>query len=258
MNNINLTAEREVAYESLDHLNPWGTKRDNSRNSIFNRKVYKIFNESNVTLKVLDLGCSGGGFVKNCIDDGCVAIGLEGSDFSKKHKRAEWRSIPENLFTCDITRTFQLSDETGKEMIFDLITSWEVLEHIEEKDLKPLFENIQKHLSHKGLCIVSICYVDDIINGVNLHRTVKPKSWWLEKVKELGMYHLPQFETYFSEQYIRGRKYNAPNTFHLILTTDPLHAPSVPNKGFKERLLDKWLGSKCQKLLKLIVTGEHN
>lgn len=256
INRITLTSEREIAYESLDHLNPWGTKRDNSRNPIFNKKVYKLFTDKNDTLRVLDLGCSGGGFVKNCIDDGCVAVGLEGSDFSKKHKRAEWRTIPENLFTCDITRTFQLYDGEGAPMKFDLITSWEVLEHIEEHDLPMLFGNIKKHLQETGICIVSICYVDDYINGVNLHRTVKPKAWWLEKVKSFGFHHLQAFESYFSEQYVRGKRYGAPDTFHLILTPNTASSPAVPKRRTGEKILDAWLGTKLQRNLKLLITGD--
>ncbi len=36
-------AEREVAFESPDHLMPWGTKRDNSVNRHFNYKLYGLF-----------------------------------------------------------------------------------------------------------------------------------------------------------------------------------------------------------------------
>ena len=35
--------EREIAYESPDHLNPWGTKQDNSVNRRFNDKLYKLY-----------------------------------------------------------------------------------------------------------------------------------------------------------------------------------------------------------------------
>ena len=121
-----MEAEREVAYKSPDHLLPWGTKRDNSRNPRFNDKLYRLFPRYEQMLKVLDMGCSGGGFVKSCFDEGCLAVGIEGSDFSKRFRRAEWRTIPEYLFTCDITGNFDLSLEfQGKteRMIFDVVTS---------------------------------------------------------------------------------------------------------------------------------------
>ena len=54
--------EREVAYESPDHLTPWGTKQNNSTNGRFNDKLYKLYPKQE-QLKVLDMGCSGGGLV---------------------------------------------------------------------------------------------------------------------------------------------------------------------------------------------------
>src|ERR1051325_9658844 len=121
-----LKAEREVAYASPDHILPWGTRRDNSRNPRFNDKLYKLFPRYQETLKVLDMGCSGGGFVKSCFDEGCLAVGLEGSDFSKKWRRAEWRTIPELLCTCDITADFGLLldfNQKVQRLVFDAITS---------------------------------------------------------------------------------------------------------------------------------------
>jgi hypothetical protein len=78
---ILVKTEREVAYESPDHRMPWGTKQDNCTNRRFNDKLYKLFPRQE-QLKIMDMGCSGGGFVKNCLDDGCFALGLEGSNIS--------------------------------------------------------------------------------------------------------------------------------------------------------------------------------
>ena len=123
---IVLRAEREVAVKSPDHLMPWGTKRDNSMNRRFNDKLYALFLRAE-QLKILDMGCSGGGFVRSCLDDGCLAVGLEGSDFSKRYRRAEWRTIPEYLFTCDVTGTFEILMETEgdlRPLQFDVVTCW--------------------------------------------------------------------------------------------------------------------------------------
>jgi hypothetical protein len=54
----------------------------------------------------MDLGCSGGGIILDALLRGHMAIGLEGSDVSLKQQRAEWRVIPNHLFTCDITKPF--------------------------------------------------------------------------------------------------------------------------------------------------------
>src|SRR5438876_1855878 len=142
---ISVRREREVAFASPDHLMPWGTRRDNSRNSRFNEKLYKLFAARKTPLKILDMGCSGGGFVKDCIDDGCIAIGLEGSDFSKKFRRAEWRTIPESLFTCDVTGNFDITLETpagSERLLFDVITCWEMIEHLTEEGIEKVAANV--------------------------------------------------------------------------------------------------------------------
>src|SRR5262249_52883832 len=149
---------RPVAYDSPDHRFPTGTRRDNSRNRRFNVKLYQLLGRHmprvgprgawvywpNIDLKVLDIGCAGGGFVKDCLDDGYLAVGLEGSDYSKKRNRAEWATIPDYLFTCDVTKDFDvvLRDGGGeRRILFDAVTAWEVMEHIAERDLPKVAEN---------------------------------------------------------------------------------------------------------------------
>src|SRR5580698_6276479 len=148
-----LKAEREVAFDSPDHLMPWGTRLNNSTNLRFLTKICNLF-PLEVVPKILDMGCAGGLFVKDCLDAGCLAMGVEGSDYSRRFRRAEWRSIPEFLFTCDITRDFQIeSERPGKPaepVQFDVVTSWEVMEHIAETDLPRLFANVKRHLAPAG------------------------------------------------------------------------------------------------------------
>lgn len=251
-------AQRPVAYLSPDHLMPWGTRRDNSKNRRFNEKLYALYQQQRRQLKILDLGCAGGGFVKDCLDDGCLAIGLEGSDYSRKYCRAEWASIPNFLFTCDITGDFDIfvesTDGSGR-LIFDVVTAWEVMEHIAEADLSKLAANVYKHLSPGGLWIMSISPNEEVINGIKLHQTVKPKSWWVEKFKQLGFEHLEEYVRYFNGQFIRGPKYWAPNSFHLVVSYDKTQAPNIPSQRLIGRIYDHWLGSSIQRALKKIIVG---
>lgn len=253
---FSLEAEKEIAYDSPDHLHPLGTARDNSVNRRFNEKIYNIFINHPRPYKVMDMGCSGGGFVKSCIDDGCIAIGVEGSDYSRILKRAEWKSIPDKLFVCDITAPFQAKMDNGGDVFnlqFDLVTCWEVMEHIKENDIQHVAENVKKHLLPHGLWVMSVSKVDDFYDGVNLHQTVKPKTWWVEKFKSLGLTHIEAFEGYFNEQYIRGNRYGATDSFHLILSKNPEVAPKVPNYKLAAKLYDNWRGCKLQKLLNKMV-----
>jgi len=254
---IRVEAERRIAFTSPDHLMPWGTRRDNSRNRRFNQKLYTLY--SNRHLHILDLGCSGGGFVKDCLDDGCLAIGLEGSDYSQKYRRAAWAIIPDFLFTCDVTGDFDICLEQGnirERLLFDVVTSWELIEHIAERDLARVAANVKKHLALDGLWIMSVSPNKEVVNGVRLHQTVQPRLWWIKKFKQLGFEHLEAYVHYFNTQFIRGPKYGAPRSFHLVLNPDPSKAPPIPKQTLTERIYDRWLASRPQRLVQRLLIGD--
>jgi SAM-dependent methyltransferase len=207
-----------VALDSIDHLFPEGTKQDNNKNPAFNEKLYKLFLPE-VEIRIMDLGCSGGAFVKDCLDDGHAAIGLEGSDYSFNIKRAEWATIPDNLFTCDITKPFNV------EMIyeyglyghgwFDIITSWELLEHIPEDRLPMLCENVRRHLPKKLGCywIMSVHSMSYARDGNEYHATVKPREWWLEMFDSEGFRNRQDLVDYFAPDWVRV----CPESFYFVL-----------------------------------------
>ena len=182
---------------------------DNSRWHRFNDKAYALFG-GRKPLRVMDIGCSGGGFVKDCIDDGHLAVGLEGSDYSLIRKRAEWATIPDNLFTCDATEPFQVL-ENGEPAKFDLITSWEMLEHLPQERLPQFFANVTRHLSADGLFIASV----STQQGFH-HVCVMPEHWWLEQLKNGGLFHQNEYRGHFGDDWIRGPRQNAPDSFHVI------------------------------------------
>jgi len=260
MKNILLRAEKNVAFDSPDHLCPWGTMRDNSVNPLFNRKLCQLYKDIPGSLRVLDLGCSGGGFVKSCIDDGMFAIGLEGSDFSKRNRRAEWRSIPESLFTCDVSHSFQLledDEKTPSALTFNVITMWEVIEHIAEEDLSQLVKNVSSHLASGGIWVMSVSPNEEILNGMRLHQTVHPKAWWLAKLQSLGFVYREDIVGYFNTQYVRGPKYGGPGSFNLVLArAGDTDRPIVPKLSWREFLFDQWVHSFPHRVLKTIILGE--
>ena len=224
--NYSIKTNKEIAYDSLDHIIPWGTKNDNSKNIKFVYKIMKWLEYKDI--RVLDIGCSGGGSVKQFSEFGAIAVGVEGSDYSKVHKRAEWGTIPNQLFTADATHDFTLFIDK-KPMLFNLITAWEFIEHIETDDLPQVFKNIDKHLDKNGVCIMSVATVDDIIEGHNLHRTIQPYEWWLKKVEEFGFKHNPSMVDYFNPDcWIRWEE-NARGSFHLVLNRKQDTLPTLSN-----------------------------
>lgn len=243
---VHVETEHPVALGSADHLQPWGTARDNSRNPEFNAKLYELFKDR-FPLRVLDLGCSGGGFVRECLDDGCLAVGIEGSDYSKRIGRAEWATLTDKrLFTADVTQPFNVSAEVdgqSQPLQFDVITSWEMLEHIAEEDLTALADNIRRHLAPGGLFIGSVSPLPEVINDVTLHLTVEQKPWWVERFAREGLTNIDSYGDWFNSQYVRGPKQNAPGSFHLFLSADPADAPKPRALTAREKLVDRWIGS---------------
>jgi 2-polyprenyl-3-methyl-5-hydroxy-6-metoxy-1,4-benzoquinol methylase len=197
-----IDTEYPVAITSLDHIYPMGTALDNTIKRDFNRKLYELY--PGKTISILDLGCAGGGMVKTFADDGHIAIGLEGSDYSYKRKRAAWSTNPDNLFTCDVSKPFILHNGNGQPYQFDVITAWEFLEHIYEHDLPILFMNINNHLKPDGLFIGSTTKSNPAAKGVFHHVTRRKLEWWTVKFNENYLYRDNKLEQYFDNALVRS------------------------------------------------------
>jgi len=223
-----LQCEKRVAYDSPDHLQPHGTRHDNSANLLFNRKLAALL--ARPAIAVLDLGCSGGGFVKSLIDEGQTAVGLEGSDYSQRNRRAEWATIPDNLFTCDATADFAITQDDQPAQ-FDAVTAWEFIEHIKTDDLPKVCRNVQKHLKPGGIWVMSVSPNEEVIEGVTLHQTVQPREWWIEFFASQGLRNHPELVDYFGIDWVRGPFQFAPGSFHLVLARTEDEAPK-PRSSF--------------------------
>lgn len=211
---IVVKTQKPIAYDSPDHLTPVGSKNDNSRNPAFNRKLYQLIYPTDVRL--LDIGCAGGAFVKSILDDGGFAVGIEGSDYSKVRRRAEWATIPDNLFTADATEPFEIEENytipSGFSFLpmyrlvkFNVITAWEFWEHIAEDKIAAVADNIKRHLAPNGFFIGTIADTPDIQDGVQtaVHQTVQPLQWWANRFNELGFKLDIGIERHFGRDLVR-------------------------------------------------------
>lgn len=207
-----LDTDYSVAKDSLDYQYPEGAIQDNTKRPEFNEKLKKYSGS------VLDIGCAGGGFVKTCIDEGRIAVGLEGTDFNKNEKKFEWATIPDNLFTCDVTKPFTLHTGNNEPYQFDIITAWEFFEHIEIPDLHSLMINLKRHLTSNGLIICSIDgnpYPLRRNRKIDLHRTVMPRNWWGKNFKAYSLFEEPTIEEYFTKHYLRESR--SPNNYKFVV-----------------------------------------
>lgn len=182
--------EWPIALDSPDHLNPLGTMQDNHGGKLFiddfinwfknNRNQGQPINGRE--LSVADLGCSGGQLIKEWLEITDNAIGLEGSDWSVNHRRANWPSLHnKNLFTCDVSRDYTIKNN-GQLYQCDLISAWEVLEHISTDRLPTFFDNIHKHLKSGGVFLGSASNHSDTGRGsLELHQSRFTYDQWVNK-----------------------------------------------------------------------------
>lgn len=196
-----------VATDSPDHLYPWGTARDNTTDHGFINEVEQYL--GNKSLKVLDIGCSGGQLVVDFNARGHNAVGIEGSDYSVKQQRANWPAYHNIcLFTCDATKDYTVVEQGTTPVLFDLITAWEVVEHIKYDDLGTFFGNITKHMHKESIFCASIAPIPDVQGGYTLHQSVYSAEEWKNNI-------LPKYFRVFDLPFHNKVRYG--DSFHVLL-----------------------------------------
>jgi 2-polyprenyl-3-methyl-5-hydroxy-6-metoxy-1,4-benzoquinol methylase len=183
-----LECEREIAIDSADHLHPRGVKTDETRSPSFVQATVNYFSRP---IAYLDLGCAGGGLVYDFILEDCKAVGIEGSDYSQKRRRAYWREIPWALFTADATYPFQLFVGNSPAR-FDVIGAWEFFEHISEDDIPKVLTNVKKHLfDRSSLFLANIATFADHDGDTHYHQTIQNYDWWKNVFEKNGFEVVP-------------------------------------------------------------------
>jgi hypothetical protein len=175
-----------IALDSHDHISPDSTVEGVVRPTLFVQDCIRILGTE---MKGLDLGTGAAGIVFEFLMSGVMAIGVDGSNFCRQNKVGYWPLIPHHLFTCDITKPFSFINADSQTPIeFDVITMWEVLEHLEAVSLKELFKNITLHLSDQGYFIGSVSLIEYTdANGNPYHVTLKPRQWWKAEFERGGL-----------------------------------------------------------------------
>jgi 2-polyprenyl-3-methyl-5-hydroxy-6-metoxy-1,4-benzoquinol methylase len=210
-----LTTQSPLAVSSNDYINPESTLEGDVRPTNF---VLDCINILGSQMSCLDLGVGAGGLVYEFVVNDVFAVGLDGSDFCKRYRVGYWPLLVNNLFNCDLTESFQLTSCINSDVFrFDLITMWEVLEHIDEADLAALFKNVVEHLDAEGYFVGSISlleYVDK--SGHPYHVTLRPKAWWADVFSQNGLamcdYH--PFNTNFFCRGV-GRNYHDHHNYEM-------------------------------------------
>jgi len=181
----NKASDQEVN-ENPETINPRGSVYDciSISPTNFIKKTKKIFGKNYTHL---DLGCGSGSFVYNSRKAGVDSIGVD--NYLDRKKVPYWNSIYKNFyFNADISKDLFLK-KNYQDVKFDLITLWEVFEHIDTDKLPTLIQNICRHMHEKSIIVGSICTVRDEnpLKNAIYHTTVQPKEWWLKFLDKNGL-----------------------------------------------------------------------
>lgn len=195
---ISVQTQFPLAFESNDHIYPEGIYYDNWVNFDFVNQILRVFRRP---IKVLDIGCAGGNLVLEFAKRGCLAVGIDGSDQCLKPDQniVENRGFLPNgfynwqenynkfLFNCDISKPYQIM-ENHDPLNFDLITTWDTLEHIHPDSIDLTLEMVSNHLEEGGLFLGNVALFSSLGRGytpeIEYHQSVFPKDWWIQKLEK--------------------------------------------------------------------------
>lgn len=193
---FHVDTEHPVAVDSIDHLQPFGTVRDNNGNPILAERLKWFAVTEALSESLIDLGCAGGRWVRDAHEAGLTSVGVEGSDTNRRGGHHEWPHIPDLLHTADIRYPFQIQvtppEIDGAYSITlpfraTYLTAWEVMEHIEESAVPQVLTNIVNHLESPGWFIGTIACNSSWNDGHEYHATIQPIEWWDEQFARHGL-----------------------------------------------------------------------
>lgn len=146
---LNPRVNSNLIIESYSNaVDPVFVQQNVNRIKTFSENFSRICKSINITpsksKKVLDVGCAGGAFPKAAADLGFDVVGVEPS---------KWMvNFSKETYGLDI-RQGTLQEQNFKGESFDIITLWDVIEHISEPE-KVLVE-IRKILKNDGYLIIN-------------------------------------------------------------------------------------------------------
>jgi len=125
--------------------------------------------------KTLDVGCAKGFLVKSLNDLGVDSFGIDPSDYALLEAPEE---IKDKL-SLGVVQSIDFKDNS-----FDLVTCFDVMEHIAEKDVSKSLKEMLR-VTNKWLILrVVTKELDDDID--TYHEKIHELEWWHEKIKKAG------------------------------------------------------------------------
>lgn len=137
-------------------------------------------------VSVLELGCGGGDMLPFFQALGIEKyLGVDGNPIAFKHSPYIQKK-PEHF------RLLNLQEEIDFGMKFTAVCTFEVLEHIVEDKLDGIIKTIANHLGKDSIFLGTASLQDDL----DVHVTVRPRDFWLNKFAEHGLVPHEKHEQY--------------------------------------------------------------
>ena len=206
---ISIKTNNPLADYSNDFIYPEGVYFDNRVNHKFVDQIENLFRRP---IKFLDIGCAGGNLALEFHRRGHLAVGVDGSDQCLNPRQdivqqrgflpfghENWKNhYGKVLFTCDLAKPYEIQ-ENGKPLKFDVISTWDVLEHIHPDNVDLALEMVSNHLEEGGVFLGNVALFSSLGLGntpeIEYHQSVFPKEWWIEKLqKYFSLIKYPVFE----------------------------------------------------------------
>ncbi len=140
----------------------------------FPHKISQISSEINGNLKLLDVGCGKGYFIKACQENGIDAVGI---DLSKSGVEYAQNNLGVNATLGD------LSEMSGWDEKFDVVTLWATIEHL--PDPSQILDNIWEVLKPGGYI-----FLDTGIGYDWLDRRLPGCNQWYDPPQHLFVFSL--------------------------------------------------------------------
>jgi len=118
---------------------------------------------------VVDFGCGRNDFIRHLRRLGFDGLGLD--------------------FAFDDADVVKPMHATGLvEGVADVVTCFDALEHLLPEDVNPVLAEMRRVARPRGWFCVSVCTRPSRITalGENLHPTVRPINWWLDRIGRVG------------------------------------------------------------------------
>lgn len=129
--------------------------------------------------RILEVGCACGWLVEELVRNNFDAYGQDISKWATEHC-PEW--ISDRIREC-------YSTEIAFEGKFDLILSFETMEHVPMEDVEEYIRNMYDALNEGGIWFGTICLGHNNDRGDDpdeSHQTLQPRAWWNERFEKVG------------------------------------------------------------------------